>query len=56
MDKDSYLKGFEDCLDLILIELRKAKNLEDAKLRIEVIYTELKENKYEAIRKMLNID
>ncbi|WP_167738485.1 hypothetical protein [Saccharolobus sp. E5-1-F] len=56
MDKDCYLKGFEDCLDLVLIELKKSKNLEEAKVRIEVIYTELKENKYEVIRKMLNLD
>ncbi|WP_187152667.1 hypothetical protein [Acidianus manzaensis] len=56
MDKDSYVKGFEDCLDFVLIELKKSKDLNDAKTRIEVIYTEFKENKYETIKKMLNLD
>jgi hypothetical protein len=56
VDKDSYLKGFEDCLDLVLIELKKSKDLKDAKIRIEVIYTEFKENKYQTIKKVLNLD
>ena len=49
----SYAEGFEDATELCLHELKKAKDLEDAKQRIQKIIRLVKEKKFERIKSML---
>lgn len=53
MDKESYKRGFEDCTELGLYEMAKAKTLEEAKRRCEEILGLLKEDKLERLKEML---
>jgi len=49
----SYAEGFEDATELCLHEVEKAKDLEDAKRRIQKIIQLVKERKFERIKSML---
>ena len=49
----SYAEGFEDAAELCLHELKKAKDLEDAKERVKKIIQLVKERKFERIKSML---
>lgn len=49
----SYAEGFEDATELCLHEVEKAKDLEDAKRRIQKIIRLVKERKFERIKSML---
>jgi len=53
MDRESYRRGQEDAVELCLYELSKARNLEDAKRRIQEILGLIKEDKIVRLRDML---
>ncbi len=50
-----YYRGFEDCLQIVLILIKESKNLEDLKKKIEEMLSDLIEKKYDKIRRMLMI-
>jgi len=53
MDKPSYIRGFNDALELVMVELQRAKDLEDAKARIRSLYGLAVEHKLEEIKRQL---
>ena len=48
-----YLRGFTDCAEMILLELKKAKDLEDARKRVEYILSAAVEKKIEELARRL---
>ena len=53
MDSEGYKRGFEDSVELCLSEVSKAKSLEEARKRLEEIWSLIKEDKIERIKRML---
>lgn len=53
MDKESYKRGFEDCVELCLYEIQKAENLEEARKRIREFLGLVKEDKLERLKERL---
>ena len=53
MDKNSYVRGFTDALELVLVELQRAKDLEDARERVRTLYGLALEHKLDEIQRQL---
>jgi len=53
VDSEGYKRGFEDSVELCLFEVSRAKSLEEARKRIEEIWSLIKEDKIERIKRML---
>ena len=53
MDRQSYVRGFQDALELVLAELERAEDLEDAKKRVRVMWNLAMEHKLGEIQRQL---
>jgi len=53
MGSKEYLRGFIDAVEIALLELRRAKDLEDARRRLEKIYTLAVEHKIDQVAREL---
>ena len=53
MGNKEYLRGFIDAVEIALLELRRAKDLEDARRRLEKIYTLAVEHKIDQVAREL---
>ena len=53
VDSEGYKRGFEDSVELCLFEVSRAKSLEEARKRIEEVWSLIKEDKIERIKRML---
>jgi len=53
MDRQSYVRGFQDALELVLAELERAEDLEDAKKRIRALWSLAMEHKLDEIQRQL---
>lgn len=51
----SYQQGWDDCLDAVAAILDKAKNVEEAKKRVESVQVLVKAKKFEQIRNELGV-
>jgi len=53
VDRESYKRGFEDCVELCLSAISESGSLEEAKRRVEEILGLIKEDKIERLKRML---
>ena len=53
MGNKDYIRGFIDAVEIALLELRRAKDLEDARRRLEKIYTLAVEHKIDQVAREL---
>ncbi len=55
MDRDAYLRGFEDALDIVLFTLYKCNDISEARSKIEELYADFKESKCLHVKKALGL-
>jgi len=53
MSRTDYLRGFVDALEMVMIEVKRAKNLRDARRRIEAMLGMALEHKIEELARQL---
>ena len=53
MDRDSYVRGFTDALEMVLVELQKCRDLDEAVKRIKAMYGLALEHKLDELKRQL---
>ena len=53
MGSSSYVRGFTDALEMVLLEIKRAKDLEDLRRRVELMLGLATEHKIDQIARQL---